>query len=175
MLNENCTLSIIIPTYNRAHILKKCLHAIEKQEKIDNHGLEIIVVDDGSTDDTEEVTRTFSRNSKWAVQYLKQTNQGANAARNKGIRLAKGRLLLFINDDILPTPKMVYDHLTTHQHYPEQNIGVLGRVCISSDIPYSPISKLHLDAGFDRLDDKEWLDWTAFFTCNVSVKTYFFA
>jgi len=165
-------LSIIIPTYNRDYILKKCLQALHNQQ-IDDHALEIIVSDDGSTDDTEQITREFSRHSRWPIQYLKQTNQGANAARNAAIRLANGELLLFINDDILPVPTMARHHVRTHEKYSSPNIGVLGRVTVADYIPYSTLAKLHLDASFDNLSGKTWLDWSAFFTCNVSVKKDF--
>lgn len=165
-------LSIIIPTYNRCYILQKCLIAINNQ-KTNNHQLEIIVSDDGSTDSTEEITKEFTNYSRWPIQYFKQKNKGANAARNNAIRSAKGQIVLFINDDVLPIPRMINYHAQTHESYPAENIGVLGRVTIAKDIPYTPLSKLHLDASFEKLAEKFWLDWTAFFTCNVSLKTNF--
>ena len=173
MQKHNYTLTVIIPTYNRCQILEKCLNALNRQQKIDNYSLEIIVADDGSTDFTEEISRKFTTKNHWPLKYLNQSNQGANAARNAAIHAAEGQLLLFINDDTIATSLMIYHHIKNHEVYPEQNIGVLGRITISKDVPYTPIVKLHLDASFDKLTGKEWLDWTAFFTCNVSVKTDF--
>lgn len=87
-------ISIIIPTCNRKDVLKNCLDVLEKQTYRD---YEIIVVDDGSTDGTEKLVR-----SRREIRYFKQNNKGPGAARNLGLRHAKGEIIAFTDDDCIP-------------------------------------------------------------------------
>jgi len=86
--------SLIIPCFNQAHYLKDAIESIVSQ----NYGeLEIIVVNDGSTDDTEEVAKSHKE-----VKYIYQVNAGLSAARNKGIEHSSGEYLIFLDsDDVL--------------------------------------------------------------------------
>ncbi|MEM5777164.1 MAG: glycosyltransferase [Candidatus Aenigmatarchaeota archaeon] len=165
-------ITIIIPTYNRASVLKRCLEAFFYQN-IPAESYEVIVSDDGSTDDTKKVTEEASTNAPFSIRYLWQPNRGANAARNNAIHASYGKLLLFINDDTIPVPEMLEEHLKTHTEYPEENVAVLGRMTISPEVPYSIFAKLHLDANFGLWEGKRELNWLAFYTCNVSVKKSF--
>lgn len=87
--------SVIIPTFNGASRIGNCLRALRTQES--NRELEILVVDDGSTDDTAELVRSFP-----GVRLIKQVNAGPAAARNRGAREARGEILLFTDDDCVP-------------------------------------------------------------------------
>ncbi len=100
-------LTIIIPTYNRKEILEKTLESIE-QQNYPKDKFEVLVVDDGSTDSTEEIK---NRKFKFKFTYLKQENQGPGIARNKGIKLAKGKKIAFIGDDIILTENWIREHL----------------------------------------------------------------
>jgi glycosyltransferase involved in cell wall biosynthesis len=104
-------ISIIIPTYNRLPILEKCLKALEKQKftdyKISNY--EIIVVDDGSTDGTLEWLA--KNNAQFPhVRAFSQEHQGPAAARNLGIKEAKGDIIIFIDSDLVVTENFVTAH-----------------------------------------------------------------
>ncbi len=165
-------LTVIVPTHNRAPILQKCIRALGRQT-IPRDSYEIIVSDDGSEDDTRLRAEQAAREVSCEVTYLHQPNQGANRARNQAIRHAKGRLLLFINDDTIATPTMLDEHLRTHRHYPAEEVGVLGRVTISPEVPPSLFAKVHLDAGYELWKGQVELDWRAFYTCNASVKKAF--
>jgi glycosyltransferase involved in cell wall biosynthesis len=92
-------ISVIIPTYNAARFLPEALGSIRQQAY---EPLEIIVVDDGSTDGTKSLMAELPD-----VRYLHQSNQGPAAARNAGIQAARGDLLAFLDVDDLWTP----DHL----------------------------------------------------------------
>lgn len=85
--------SIIIPTYNRAHIVTRAIDSALNQSYKD---IEIIVVDDGSTDHTEEIIRT---NYKQVVKYILQPNKGAPAARNLGFNISQGQYVNFLDSD----------------------------------------------------------------------------
>lgn len=86
--------SVIIPTYNRATLVVESLKSVLTQCFRD---FEVIVVDDGSTDNTEEALKPYLGR----IRYVKQRNQGASAARNTGIRAAKGELIAFNDSDDL--------------------------------------------------------------------------
>jgi hypothetical protein len=90
-MRKNCSspVSIVLPTYNRAHLLSR---AIDSFMRAVAAGDEIIVVDDGSTDDTESVLGNY----KGALRYFKTGNRGAGPARNTGIELAKHDWIAFI-------------------------------------------------------------------------------
>jgi glycosyltransferase involved in cell wall biosynthesis len=172
MDSQKIAISVIIPTYNRASVLKKCLEALSDQS-ITSDTYEVIVSDDGSQDDTKKVAEDVIKNKKCFINYLWQPNKGANAARNNAIYASRGTLLLFINDDTIAIPTMLEEHLQTHRQYPEENIAVLGRMTVSPEVPYSIFAKLHLDANYGLWKGMVELDWQAFYTCNVSVKKSF--
>lgn len=87
-----CTVSIIIPTFNRYKLLQRALNSILKQSYLD---YEIIVIDDGSTDKTAEIlTELFPQ-----IRYVYQDNKGVSSARNKGLELAKGEWIAFLDSD----------------------------------------------------------------------------
>ncbi|HET7536321.1 MAG TPA: glycosyltransferase family A protein, partial [Candidatus Didemnitutus sp.] len=92
------TVSAIIPTYNRAHLLPAALASIFAQtQPVD----EVIVVDDGSKDNTADVLRTYGDR----VRYIRQQNAGAGAARNHGMREARGDYVAFLDSDDLWMPE----------------------------------------------------------------------
>jgi GT2 family glycosyltransferase len=171
---SNPRLSVVIPTYNRSAVLGRCLDALRDQGDAARH-CELIVADDGSGDDTLALARSraaaFAGDaSAPAVVVLTQANAGANRARNRAIAVARGAVLLFINDDTIARPGFLATHLQAHDAEPDERVAVLGRVTVSPELPPSRLAPLHLDRAFASLADGEWLDWRAFFTCNVSVK-----
>mgnify|MGYP002725537785 CR=1 FL=1 len=114
-------LSVIIPTHNRAEILKKCLEKLSEQKGVD---FEVIVVDDGSTDSTESVIADLRL--PIPVQYIKQKASHQGVARNRGVEKATGDIILFIGDDIFVEPDFLKMHLDRHTENPDENIVVLG-------------------------------------------------
>ncbi len=91
-LNKPPLVSVVIPTYNRAYILGKAIESVLSQTFKD---LELIVVDDGSTDETESLVKKYP-----SVIYIKHSQRrGVAAARNTGIKYAKGRYIAFLDSD----------------------------------------------------------------------------
>ncbi len=97
-MNEAPRISVIIPAYNADDTIGRCLEALGAQTHPPD---EIIVVDDGSTDDTAQVAEAFD------VHVITQPNQGPGAARNRGVAAAHGDLLLFTDADCAPAPDWV--------------------------------------------------------------------
>ena len=95
---KNPLVSVIIPTYNRGWILKETLNSVLAQ---DFTNFELIVVDDGSTDNTQDILNSYKEN----IIVLQQNNKGVSAARNMGITSASGRFIAFLDSDDLWLPK----------------------------------------------------------------------
>lgn len=111
------TVTVIIPTYNRAHYIGEAIDSILAQD-IDDCELEIIVVDDGSKDNTEEVVRNYGDR----VRYIRQKNQGAGVARNRGIDEARGEWIAFLDSDDRWLPYKLSLQFKVLEHFPEINI-----------------------------------------------------
>jgi glycosyltransferase involved in cell wall biosynthesis len=94
---ETRFVSIIIPTFNGASRIGNCLNALLSQTA--GRETEILVVNDGSTDNTVDVVERYSN-----VRLITQANAGPAAARNRGAAEARGEILLFTDDDCVPTP-----------------------------------------------------------------------
>lgn len=90
-------ISVILPTHNRAGLLKDAIESVLDQTYKD---LELIIIDDGSTDHTEQVARRYGS----LVRYMKQAQGGPAKARNMGIKHAKGEYIAFIDDDDIYNP-----------------------------------------------------------------------
>ena len=116
-------LSIIIPTYNRANTLRQCLEYLQKQNV---RGFEVIVVDDGSIDETKKIVENVAKTSWLDLHYYYQKNQKQGVARNLGISKAKGEIILFLGDDIFALPHLIENHLAVHHTFPYKNVAVLG-------------------------------------------------
>jgi glycosyltransferase involved in cell wall biosynthesis len=89
--------SIILPTFNRARFLPEAFASIRQQRFLD---WELIVVDDGSTDDTDAVVRQSLQGVPQPIKYVKQENQGAYGARNTGVDHASGEFLAFFDSGV---------------------------------------------------------------------------
>ncbi len=97
MMIEAKLASIIVPTFNGSARIGNGLDALMKE--VAGRDVEILVIDDGSTDNTGEVVGRYP-----AVRLITQANAGPAAARNRGAREAQGRILLFTDDDCVPLP-----------------------------------------------------------------------
>ncbi len=170
--NQCPAVSVIIPTFNRRDVLIKALHALSSQT-LPPSKYEIVVADDGSDDGTEASVQSFAQSCPVKLTYTRDRNRGANAARNRAIARSHGNILLIINDDTIAIPEFVEYHLNAHRAHPDETVAVLGRMTISPEVPYSLFADLHLDAAYRQFEGKRDLDWTAFFTCNVSLKAAF--
>ncbi len=95
--------SVIVPTYNRAHLLKQLLWSLAHQDYPKDR-YEVIVVDDGSSDETSKVVNELRQQLPYALKYLQQIRRGPAAARNFGVQHSKGEILAFVDDDVTVAP-----------------------------------------------------------------------
>ena len=112
MRNNAENVSIIIPAYNAERWLARAIHSCLNQTR---HALEIIVVDDGSTDQTAQIARGFGG----CVKVLQQHNAGQGAARDLGIRHAQGNIVGFLDSDDELLPDMIATLLDLFREFPE--------------------------------------------------------
>jgi GT2 family glycosyltransferase len=143
-------LSVVVATHNRAPQLRESLRALLAQT-LPPEAYEIVVVDDGSTDDTAAVLQEFGPRLT-VVRF--QSNRGISAARNEGIRRASGTLVIFVDSDIIVRSDYLGWHLTTHQ---ENGPRVLGRgpvvlvpdvhTALDGPLPQFRTSPAYLDAA----------------------------
>lgn len=183
--------SIIIPTYNRANLLRKTLSSIVMQDT-EKESIEVIVCDDGSSDNTKEVANEFK--SLLNIEYLYQEDKGfrAGSARNMGIKCARGELCVFIDTGILLSSNTVSNYIKIYEYDKDSVIigSVLGfdnlnanEEIINKYINLSDTDKIikklnrlnvrdSREIYYERYGDdlSRWkAPWVVFWTCNVGV------
>jgi len=126
---KNLFISVIVPTYNRSDLISETIKSILNQTY---RNFELIIVDDGSTDNTEEVIRKF-KDSR--IKYIKTDNWGGPARpRNIGIKKAKGEYIAFCDDDDMWDKKKLEKQIPHFQS--SKIVGVASRAIFISDTPY---------------------------------------
>ena len=159
--------SIVIPTHNRLDMLLRVLDALEHQ--VDAPEFEIIVINDGSSDQTDAVMA--KRNS---ITFRTQPNSGPGKARNHGVTLAKGRFVIFLGDDTVPEPRFLAEHARVHRESGDDPLvaclGYTGwpsgeRVTAFMDY----INDYGLQFGYKLIRDGETVPFNFFYTSNISL------
>jgi GT2 family glycosyltransferase len=164
-------LTVVIPTYNRSATLLRCLDALERQT-LERSRYEIVVVDDGSTDDTHAQLRGVIADRR--IRFFSQTNAGPAKARNVGIDQARGDVVLFLGDDIFATPGLLDAHVRAHRDA-DGPVGVLGLTEWADTIEVTPLMRLEALGQFDYhlirggAVDAANLPFHFFYTSNASV------
>ncbi|MGA7745564.1 MAG: glycosyltransferase family A protein [Candidatus Aquilonibacter sp.] len=109
--------TIQLCTYNRATLLERVLDACFEQT-VDPNAYEVVLVNDGSTDATPEVIAQAAMRATCRFEVINQVNSGLAKGRNEGIGRASGERIIFIDDDVLPLPNFVEEHLRSHDGAP---------------------------------------------------------
>ncbi len=166
--------SVIIPTHNRLEQLRRVVAAVAAQERPWKLELDVVVVDDGSTDATWE----WLRGRPHGIRPHRQENAGPARARNRGVQAATGEIVLFLGDDTVPEPGWLAAHLEAHRvlgH--ERPLAVLGYTGFPSgeDGPFSRwINEFGAQFGYLLIDDAADVPFNFFYTSNVSLGRAFF-
>lgn len=159
--------SVVIPTYNRCDRLGRVLDALAAQR--DDALFEVVVVSDGCTDGTDAYLR--SGKTPMPVIAVFQDNSGPAEARNSGTRAAQGRLVLFIDDDVVPEPGLVASHVKAHQVRGD-GVVVIGPMLTPPDAELTPWilwEQAMLDKQYSMLLELPNANYRNFYTGNASI------
>lgn len=165
------TFSVVIPTFNRKAQLIKVIEGLENQS-FPKDDFEVIIISDGSTDGTNEYLKSLE--TPLCIRPIFQPNQGVAATRNNGVNHAKGKLILFVDDDVVPHPDLLKQHLSSHQqHSLQEHVIVIGPMLNPPNHNYEPWvewEQLMLYKQYEAMDRGDW-EPTArqFYTGNCSI------
>ncbi|WP_372682774.1 glycosyltransferase [Desulfosarcina sp.] len=137
--------SVILPTYNRAWILAQAVESVLCQDYVN---LQLIVIDDGSTDDTVHLLSSF----KDRITVIQQANRGVSAARNAGIRASTGELIALIDSDDTWLPGKVTAQVAFFSTHPDAHVCQTEEVWIRNGVRVNPGKRHRKEAGmiFER-------------------------
>ncbi len=147
-MNVDPTVSVVIPTYNRLPRLRRVLAALDTQTYPTDR-FEVVVVSDGSTDGTDEFLAGASGPFELAV--VTQENQGPAVARNRGVEAARGSIVLFIDDDVVATPRLIEEHVDSHAAQTGDAV-VIGPMITPPDYPMQPWVAWEQDMLYKQYD-----------------------
>ncbi|MCK5378172.1 MAG: glycosyltransferase [Acidobacteria bacterium] len=171
-MNQGPVFSVLIPTFGRADALAMVLQAWECQQPGDV-AFEVVIVDDGSPDATRELLGSL-RPQRFDLRRLVQENAGPAAARNRGLRAARGEIVLFTGDDIEPASDLLEQHLRGHCEAADSDVAILGLTRWPHDASVTATMR-HIDGvgaqqfSYHWLEDGSDYDFRHFYTSNISV------
>jgi glycosyltransferase involved in cell wall biosynthesis len=134
-------LSIVIPSFNRAALLEKALVSVGAQDLSDS---EVIVVDDGSTDETEKVVR----NCEFKIRFERQARKGPGAARNLGWSLASGDYIAFLDSDDVWFPWTLQTYRNCISRYSDPKFVIGNYFRFQADAELAAVQRAPLQAHF---------------------------
>jgi glycosyltransferase involved in cell wall biosynthesis len=161
-------ISVVIPTFNRGSVLARTLACLE-QQTLNAELFEVLVVDDGSSDDTERVVTASAKAARFSLRYFKHENRGPGYTQNRGIGLARAALVLLLADDMWATPQLLEQHVAAHQREPGVNVAILGQVVQSAQLPPTHLHRYWDPFAFHELAGRRELTSLHFWACNISV------
>lgn len=162
--------SLVIPSHNRCASLQMVLESLEKQT-IPPEQFEVLVICDGCTDDTITMCRSVA--ASYTLRIIEQTpNQGPAAARNRGVKEAAAPIILFIDDDVVPEPTLIAEHMRLHAD--DEQAVVIGPLLAPAGFrlnPWTGWEEAMLGKQYRAMSAHEW-DPTPrqFYTGNASVR-----
>jgi GT2 family glycosyltransferase len=165
-------LSIVIPSFGHADVLARVLDGCAELEA-EPQSVEVLVVVD--RDDPNPAAAEAAVAGRAGVRMLRGEAPGASGNRNAGWRAAAAPLVLFIDNDTIPEPHLVAQHLAWHERHPEPTVAVLGHVRWADEVEVTPFMRW-LDDGiqfdYPSIAGTD-AGWGRFYSANVSLKRSF--
>lgn len=168
-------ISVVVATYNRAETLRETLRHLQRQT-LPPSAFEVIVVDDGSPDNTADTVAAVQRESQHEIHYLQHPNRGPGFTQNRGVRVARAPIVLLIADDIFLAPGALQAHLDSHARHAGEGKGevaVLGRVLQSPGLTHSVFLTKWDPWHLGALPDGTEMPYYMFWACNISLRREF--
>ncbi len=164
-----------MPTLNRASLLAQSLESLARQT-LSPSEYEVIVIDDGSTDDTADVIPRFS--SRFNLRCVSIENSGISAAKNLGLFLSEAPITLFFDDDDIADSALLREHLDAHSRNPDENIAILGHTTWDPRLEITPVMEYVTEIGqllfsYRNCADGQQLSYTYFWGGRSSCKRRF--
>ncbi len=168
-------ISVLLCTYDRSVLLQRTLESLCCQS-LNSDEFEVIVVDDGSSDNTRTAVEAFE--SRLNLRYAYQRNSGLASARNHALFLSQGAISLLLDDDDIASPALLEEHLKTHRLFPEDHYAVLGYTALDQDIADDPVMYFATEVGkflfsYPDIKSGDVLDYSRFWGGRSSCKRQF--
>ena len=172
MTTSPLTLSVVLATYSRAEVLRRTLRHLADQT-LNPASYEVIVIDDGSPDHTQEVVAQAISEAPCRITSLRHDNSGPGYTQNRGIRQAAAPLILLLADDIILTRGALEAHVAAHARHPDRATAILGNVRQSPELQQSVFQRNWDPFELRRLQQDQELPYWLFWACNISLKRDF--
>lgn len=165
-------ISVVVTTYNRAHLLKKTLISLVGQTLADEE-YEVIVIDDGSSDNTSQIVADLQVLAHFC--YVYQPNSGLASAKNHGLFYSRSPIVLFLDDDDIADPALLEQHLLAHKTFSDPNYAVLGHTNLAANLRDDPLMSFVTSEGghlfsYEYIPAAPSLDYSYFWGGRTSCK-----
>jgi len=146
--------SIVIPAYNAEKTLGECLNALQKQESAGE--FEVIVVDDGSTDNSHSIAKEFAKKDN-RFSLIRQKNSGPASARNAGAKIAKHEIIVFLDSDCVAEKNWLEEML---KPFADRNVvGVQGAYKSMQKEIIAQFNQLEIEQRYEIMQKQKTIDW----------------
>ena len=165
-------ISAVLCSYNRAPLLARALAALTAQT-LGTEQFEVVLIDDGSSDDTAQVAAHFAPFMN--LRYVYQPNSGLAAAKNHGVCLSRAPIVVFLDDDDVLDSRALEQHWLSHQNDPRVETAILGYTGLGHEPSRSPLMQYVMEVGcqlfyYPPLKDGQELDFSYFWGGRSSCK-----
>jgi glycosyltransferase involved in cell wall biosynthesis len=165
-------ISIVIPTRDRVNLLRAMLDSLQGQT-VAGHRFEVVVVDDGSVDDTPELC--LERARRGSIRYRRVPSGGISQAKNFGLLASRAPIVLFLDDDDVAAPELLERHLQVHAQHSEHGFAVLGFTTWHPQLEITSVMSYitdvaHLLFAYSLFEDGQLLPYHCFWGGRSSCK-----
>lgn len=151
---ESKLVSIIMPTYNRAFIIDQAIKSVLNQTY---SNWELIIIDDGSTDNTHDIVKKYMNDKR--IKYFLKCNEGVSSARNYGLKISKGSLISYLDTDNKYYPNFISSMVNSMINNPEKNCAYSGYIFHEKNGSHIIV---HNEFNYKKLCDANFIDMNIF-------------